>query len=465
MNSKESTSDSSDSFVIQIMDESVNIKNDVEEEEDFLLKNNHFSQNNLHETSDTDLSMHNLEIINSIQDVLLYQQTRCDSPLTISNYGSKEGSCNSSDIEDAHITDSSNNLTTLSLDDISQLTKTNLNHVVNNNVMHKRRSTKFKKLDLYDVEKKINQYYCVDDIENRFTNEIDILTTYMKGQKNVYVQSKNITQWKYNCLMIPTLIISCFITISTPFIDCQHMRSSIVTGLNAIIAFLISVINFCKLESSTQSFFQLASQYDKLETILELTNGRLLVTDNDIDKKHIVIDKINEIEQKILEIKDTNQFLIPEEIKSLFPIICHVNIFSFIKKMQNYRHELTVNLCDIKNEIRYILHKWKKMNTKIYEHSDYFHSTEYKKENSRLDYLYKIKDKIKTDITDFKHAYSHLDELFTREIKLAENKTNRWGVWFICFWNYSQKTNNETIKKDSNPVINKYFHFIFNEDY
>lgn len=462
MNYRESTSESSESIVIQIIDEPVNINNAIEEEE--LLKNTHISLKKPFKTNNTNLSIHDLENIDSVNDIMLYQHTRCDSPLTISNYGSKEGSCNNSDTEDAYVTDSSNNLPTLSLDDISQLTKNNLSQIVNNNVLHKRHSSKFKRLDLYDIEKKINQYYSVEDIDNQFTSEIDILTTYMKGQKNVYVQSKNITQWKYNCLMLPTLIISCFITISTPFVGCDDIRSSIVTGLNAIIAFLISIINFCKLESSTQSFFHLASQYDKLETILELTNGRLLVTDDDLDKKRIVIDKINEIEQKILELKDTNLFLIPEEIKSLFPIICHINIFSFIKKMQNYRHELTVKLCDIKNEIRYILHKWKKISTKFHDNSEYFHSIEYNKEKSRLDYLYTIKDKIKTDITDFKHAYSHMDELFTREIKLAENKTNRWGVWFICFWNYSHP-NIEAIKKDSNPVIDKYFHFIFTENY
>ena len=461
MASKESSSDSSDSIAIQIMDESVNIHDIMEEES--LLNNNRFSHNHQYETN-TDFSMHDLENIDSVHDMTMFQHTRCDSPLTISNYGSREGSCDNSVIEDTYVTDSSNNLPTLSLDDISQLTKNNLSHVVNNNALSKKRHSKFKKLDLFDIEKKINQYYSVDDIDNRFTNEIDILTTYMKGQKNLYIQSKNITQWKYNCLMIPTLIISCFVTISTPFIDCEHMRSSIVTGLNAIIAFLISVINFCKLESCTQSFFQLASQYDKLETILELTNGRLLITENEIDKKHIVVDKINEIEQKILEIKDTNQFLIPEEIKSIFPTICHINIFSFIKKMQSYRHDLMVKLCDIKNEIRYILHKWDKLNKINNEHSKYVHSNEYKKENLRLRYLYKIKDKIKSDISEYKHAYSHMDELFTREIKLAEHKTNRWGVWFICFWNYSS-SDKDSIKKDSYPIVNKYFRFMFTEDY
>lgn len=457
MDSKETISDSSDSFAIEIADENVCIQNAVEEEES-LLKNE----------IRPSLSAYNLEHIDSANDYLLYEHDKCDSPITISYYGSREGSCNSSDIDDSPIADISNNLQNtvppLTLDDISNLTNHNLTHVINSTI-RKKRSSKFKKLDVYDIERKIDQYYSVDDFENRFTSEIDILTTYMKGQKNVYIQSKNVTQWKYNCLMFPILIISCFITISSPFIDCQHMRTSIISGLNAIIALFISIINFWKLESSTQSFFQLATHYDKLETMLELTTGRLLITEKEVEKKRVVVDKINEVEQKIMEIKDTSHFLIPEEVKSLFPIVCHINIFSFIKKMQNYRHELIVNLRDVKNESRYILHKWKKISAKTYDNEAlaYFQSVSYKKEKARLYYLYKIKGKIKSDISEYKNAYCHLDELFTREIKSAENKTNRWGVWYICFWNYS--TSNIPIKKDSNPIVDKYFHFIFNEDY
>ena len=120
MASKESSSDSSDSIAIQIMDESVNIHDIMEEES--LLNNNGFSHNHQYETNN-DFSMHDLENIDSVHDMTRFQHTRCDSPLTISNYGSREGSCDNSVIEDTYVTDSSNNLPTLSLDDISQLTK------------------------------------------------------------------------------------------------------------------------------------------------------------------------------------------------------------------------------------------------------------------------------------------------------------------------------------------------------
>ena len=52
------------------------------------------------------------------------------------------------------------------------------------------------------------------------------------------------------------------------------------------------------------------------------------------------------------------------------------------------------------------------------------------------------------------------EQLFTREIKSAENKTNKWGIWYICFWNYSD---NNTNYNGLNPIIDKYFHFVFYE--
>ena len=58
--------------------------------------------------------------------------------------------------------------------------------------------------------------------------------------------------------------------------------------------------------------------------------------------------------------KEVNNVLIPAEMNQIFPIICHVNIFSFIKKLENHRQILILKFKDIQNEIRFILHKWEK---------------------------------------------------------------------------------------------------------
>ena len=393
-----------------------------------------------------------------------YQQyIRCDSPISTSNYGSRSASCNSSDIDDSQHNNTHSNKNehanrSFSLEDIANMTHNNLAQVINKT---SKRHSHYKKLNIQDIERKMDKYFFTDDEDSRYTTDIDILTTYMKGQKNVYIQSKRICQWKYNCLMIPPLAITCFITIATPFIGCGDQQSTIVSGLNALAAFFISMINFSKIESSTQSFFQLANQYDKLETSLEIVNNKLMIIDDESEKKQIVLEKLNVIEEKIMEFKDTYIQLIPEEIKKLFPIICHINVFSFIKKMHICKQNLLSNLRDVKNEIGFILHKWKKKKDIQTDENKEFTEFQYEKEKTRIDYLYRIKDIIKQDIMEYKNAYSHMDDIFTREIKSAENTMNRSGIWYLCFWNYYNK------KMDLNhisPFMRKYFHYIFTED-
>lgn len=453
---KDSNNSSNSDVIIQIKDEIISIMN---------VKNENTLINDMESvfvnTPSTNSTLDKENSFFSPNNDIYNQYIKCDSPITISNHGSFIGSSNNSDIEDFNsVIDSSNNelfysnKKTLSLHDIANMTQQNLSNVIQYTNKH-RSSNNYKKINIKQAEKRFDNYF-YNDNDNNYTNELDILTTFLKGQKNVYIQSKNITQLKYNCIMIPTLLISCSITLFTPFIGCDEIHNIFIAGLNAIIALLISINKFLKLESAVQVFFTIANQFDKLETILELTNGKLLIIDNEKEKKSLVLKRINEIEEKIFELKDTNEFFIPEEVKSLFPIICHINIFSFIKKMQTHKIELIKNLQNIKNEINYIMHKWKKqakMNNKLND----FENLEYDKEKNRLAYLHKLKDRIKHDIYEYRNSYSQMDNIFTKEIKQAENKMNKLGIFFICFWNYVKKDDNYNCS-DANSFIEKYVH-------
>jgi hypothetical protein len=294
-----------------------------------------------------------------------------------------------------------------------------------------------KKLSFRDVKKSIHKYY---DIEDKYYNELDILTTYLKGQKNLYMKSKTVTQTKLNLIMIPSLIGTSIITITAPIIQNYVWSGAFISGLNAVVAFLISIIHYFKLESCVNTYSHLTSQYDKLENSIEFTNNKMSLIENVHERNDLVLTKMKEIEKKINEIKETiHNIHIPQEIKRIFPIICNVNIFSFIKRIEVYNKNLIVKLTDIKNEILYI--KWnceQKMEMEP-------------KEKKRLEFLYEIKDKIKDEILHYRNAYSCIDELFIKEINRADN-TSVWSVWF------SLKRN---IGESENPVLKEYLSTIF----
>jgi hypothetical protein len=203
-----------------------------------------------------------------------------------------------------------------------------------------------------------------------------------------------------------------------------------------------------KYETHVEMYLQLANHYDKMEISLEMTNSQLLFIENEKEKNNLVLSKIKEIEIKMNELKEVYNILLPREIKHMFPIICNLNILSLIKKMETYRKCLIHKFKDVKNEIRYILYKWKKENQMI-------DNAQQTKEKKRLIFLYEIKEQIKDEFIESKKIYDYVEDVFTKEIKNAEYNIH---LWFWCCWN--KKSIN---KNDIHPLLNKHFHFIFED--
>ena len=263
----------------------------------------------------------------------------------------------------------------------------------------------FRNLSFKEIERSLETF----DTNCKLSNELDIIITYLNGQKNLYIHSKNFTHCKLNILMVPTLIISTVVTVLSPFICIYGWSNITIAILNATITLLISLVNYFKLESSTQIYSHLASQYDKLQTVLELANSRLVFLDNEIEQNKLVVKTIQEFEMKIFEIKDSSTIFIPEDIKSIFPIISHINIFSFIKRIETYKKSLIYKYRDAKNEMRYILYKIDP------EKCD-------ERCKSRVAYLVDIKTKIRDELIEYKTIYSYMDDAFIQEIKNAEEQ-------------------------------------------
>lgn len=331
-----------------------------------------------------------------------------NSPITLS----KSGSELSSDIE----SDS---------DEIQNFEPTKTLPLLKN-----KKEKRFRKLSFKEVERSIDTF----DSNNKISNELDIIITYLNGQKNLYIHSKNFTSCKLNLLMVPTLFLSTSVTIISPFVSIYGWSTITISILNATITLLISLVNYFKLESSLQMYSHMATQYDKLLTILEMANGRLLFIGDETEQDTIIKDTLKDFKEKIFEIKDTDNSFIPEDIKNIFPIISHINVFSFIKRIESYKKTIIYKYCDTNNEMRYILFKTKNIECKD------------ERTKQRLLYLINLKNKLRDEYIEYKSAYTYMDDAFIQEIKNAEEQK---------FWCIRRITGYKP-KVEYHPIIKKH---------
>ena len=379
------------------------------------------------------------------------------SPITVSNNNSDNDEMNDNEMNDDEMDyENINNIRTElhSDNELKNMDQYQSNYIATTII----KTTKFRKLSYKDIEKSLNQSYTEN---SKYSNELEILITYLKCQTNLYIQSKNVTNFKLNMLMVPTILISSFITLLAPFITDYYWGGSFISGLNAMITLLISLVNYYKFETTNQIFSNLAKQYDKLQSKLEIANSKLLFIDNEVEQTKLIMDKIHEFEDNMSEIKENSSVFIPEELKPLFPLICHINIFSLIKKIETYKKTLIVKYKDVKNEMRYIFYKHNNINNNNIDHvshpslshpslshpslshlSPLYNS----RSKNRLLLLVDIKTKLKEEIINYKNAYYYIDQAFTQEIVDAEKKKNIW-IWIFFFGNNYKVKNNELIKK------------------
>lgn len=198
----------------------------------------------------------------------------------------------------------------------------------------------------HDVKKLMNDKFGYK--EGELSIILDIISVYLKGQKTLYLEAQSYCEFYLNRLMMPCIFLSSLCSVISGIFNDMPIAGKCVAGATAINAFLMSIISYYKLDARAEAHKMTAYSFDQLISECEFTSGKILLSNTCISlNPDVLLDKkiekydlvyvqnfIKNIEQKVREIKDKNQFIIPNIIRTRFIDTYNANIFIDVKNIQ-----------------------------------------------------------------------------------------------------------------------------------
>lgn len=303
----------------------------------------------------------------------------------------------------------------------------------------------YKAITCKEIEAKLNREYTNGE---ELVNEIDILSVYVKFQKRIFIDAKNMMDLRLYSLGVPSICISIAASALTPFTS-KTAHSIITTYLNAVLTVLIILIIGLRLEASSTKYELIASKYSKLQDDMDDFYSKIAFIGSRHEKEKMIFIQMKKTDHKIAEIKDESSIiLLPHYLRYLYPKISSINIFSSIHSVELHRKNLIKLLKGVINEMRYINAKWDAEDENKKKDPKLNISGLYRvKEQTRLSTLKTMKLQLKTDLTKYKNTYSFINGVFQQEINTKMSRQIWWLYNILCF-GFTIEVNDKVLKFD-----------------